>query len=344
MMRSPRWPLSPAAWLRRRSSSGAIILMYHRVAEVDADPWGLCVSPTNFAAHLEIVRRLASPLALRRLVDTGGAAPVGRGSVVLTLDDGYVDALDAATLLRAHDVPATVFVTTGNVGRDREFWWDELGRILLLPGTLPATLELCIGGRWHRWELGEATHYSETEYRANRRLQASDAGPGTRHALYLALWRRLVELTHPQRDAVLADLARWSGDREVGRPRYRSLDPGEIASLGDGGLVEVGAHTVTHPQLPNRSAAEQRSEIAGSRDALGRILGRPVTSFSYPHGEHSRTTVRLVREAGFDRACTVSEGSVRPGSDRFRLPRYNVLDWTAGDFEARLASWLGRSG
>ena len=30
-----------------------LILMYHRIADPDLDPWSLCVSPENFAQHLE---------------------------------------------------------------------------------------------------------------------------------------------------------------------------------------------------------------------------------------------------------------------------------------------------
>jgi peptidoglycan/xylan/chitin deacetylase (PgdA/CDA1 family) len=322
-----------------RADDGAVILMYHRVAEVSVDPWGLCVSPANFAAHLEILRSRASPTPLRRLAMGRGTASWAR-SVVVTLDDGYVDAVDAANLLLARDVPATVFVTTGNIGQNREFWWDELNRYLLLPGTLPATLELTIAGKTHRWHLGGAVDYAEDAYRSNRTLLAFQAERGTRHALYYSIWKLLVRLGHEERTSILAEIGRWAGDRGAARRGYRTLTSDEILAVAEGGLVDIGAHTVTHPEMPSRSVGDQEWEIRQSRDSLQEILGRPLLSFSYPHGEHSRATVDLVAGAGFSWACTAAPGTARPGGNRLRLPRYNVLDWSADEFERRLSAWL----
>ncbi len=116
----------------------AIILMYHRVAEGGTDPFSLCVAPNRFAEHLEVLRKHVEPMHLRDFVaklDNGG---ISRPTAVITFDDGYADNLKIAKpLLERHDVPATVFLTTGYLGGQREFWWDELDRLLLQPGVLP---------------------------------------------------------------------------------------------------------------------------------------------------------------------------------------------------------------
>ena len=67
---------------------------------------------------------------------SGGDVP--SAGVVVTFDDGYADNFhNAKPLLERYEIPATVFVTTGYLQDQREFWWDELERILLQPGTLP---------------------------------------------------------------------------------------------------------------------------------------------------------------------------------------------------------------
>jgi peptidoglycan/xylan/chitin deacetylase (PgdA/CDA1 family) len=331
-MRSvPQLLASARRWADRHHSSGVIILMYHRIAEVAVDPWGLSVSPANFAAQLEVLRRVATPLRLRDLPIGPAERSTRRNAVVVTFDDGYVDALHAESLLKAHDIPATLFVTTGNIGTNREFWWDRLSRILLSPGELPASLELTIGSQARHWRLGAAAASSADARHPD----------GARHAFHREIWEVLLRTSAEEREELVSRLGAWAGDRGAPSDEARTLTADEIESLDRGGLMEIGAHTVRHPQLPALPAGAQRREITQSRDTLTSIVGHPITSFSYPHGEYDRTTVKLVKEAGFSRACTVEEANVRLRGDPLRLPRYGVRDWPGDRFEERLRGWLG---
>src|SRR5262245_48550547 len=106
--------------------------MYHRVAASELDPWSLCVSPERFSEQMEALRRVAYPCAMRDLVRAHAAGSVPENAVVVTFDDGYLDNLtNAKPILEAHDVPATVFVCSGAVGKNVEFWWDQLARAML---------------------------------------------------------------------------------------------------------------------------------------------------------------------------------------------------------------------
>jgi peptidoglycan/xylan/chitin deacetylase (PgdA/CDA1 family) len=87
------------------------VLLYHRVADVDDDPLELCVSPANFAEHVELLREHVVPLE---------AAGAGAG-IAITFDDGYLDNLTTAAPLLG-GLPATLFVVTGL----ERFWWDAV--------------------------------------------------------------------------------------------------------------------------------------------------------------------------------------------------------------------------
>ena len=91
-----------------------------------------------------------------------------------------------------------------------------------------------------------------------------------------------------------------------------------------------GAHTLTHPNLPNATPNEAQREIEGSRDALAEQIGEPVRHFSYPNGRgsaHLTEAVKsMVRSAQFDSATTSITGSVQSGDDTYALRRIGIYN------------------
>lgn len=336
------WRTRAARW-RRRWAPGALVLLYHRVHDADSDPWSLAVSPSNFSDHLRVLRRLARPVPLQTLAR---AAAQGRRlprHVAVTFDDGYVDNhTQALPLLVRHEVPATVFVVSACVGQAREFWWDELERLLLRPGRLPCRLQLSVGGQRHAWDLGAHAGYSEGDFARHRAWRAGgDDAPTPRHRAYTGLHRLLGALGEAARRAALDQLAGLAGLRPpAARADRRPLTRDELVAMDRSGWIEVGVHTRTHPMLDQLAPEQQRDEIHGARDDLEALLQRPMCSFAYPYGRLSAETPRLVQEAGLACACTVNPGDVRADSDPFRLNRVIVGNWSGEVFAHRLGQWL----
>lgn len=319
---------------------GALILMYHRVAEVDSDPWSLCVTPKNFAEQLEVLRKYGSPLHLQQLTKRLSDRKSFHRSIVVTFDDGYADNLyQAKPLLEKYDIPATVFVTTGGIGQKQEFWWDELDRLLLQPSILPSILQLDINGSTYQWELGEATHYSQADRQRDRHWHMDrEKDPTERHSLYRSLYKLLQFLPEDYKSQILDKIRIWANAQPVGRLTHRSLYHEEIRALEEGGLIEIGAHTVTHPFLSQLSQDAQREEIQQSKDYLEKILEHPITSFSYPNGSYITETTSIVQELGFNCACCSVADRVQANTNNFLLPRVVVEDLDGETF----ASWLSR--
>jgi peptidoglycan/xylan/chitin deacetylase (PgdA/CDA1 family) len=147
-------------------------------------------------------------------------------------------------------------------------------------------------------------------------------------------------MPHEPRQFVLDRLRAWAGAADEVRPEFRAMSPDEMNELASGGLVEVGAHTMTHPSLPTLSAESRRREIVGGRDRLQEILGAPVTSFAYPYGDVDDATASDVADAGFHSACACEGRVVVPRSHPLRLPRLDVLDWDGDTFAKHLERWL----
>jgi peptidoglycan/xylan/chitin deacetylase (PgdA/CDA1 family) len=301
------------------------------------------VTPEHFAEHLEALRKHFFPIPLQQLVQALQNGKIPRRSVVVTFDDGYADNLhNAKLLLERYDIPATVFVTTGYFGYPREFWWDELERVVLQPGMLPETLYLSINGSAHEWKLGAAVHYDEDACWRHRDWRAWEDAPTPRHSLYYSLWQLLRPLPEDERLKTLDELLTWANADPEGRPTHRTLSLEEVSILGQGELVDVGAHTVTHPMLSTLPAALQRDEIQQSKASLERILGHSVTSFAYPYGDFTVETVVKVRETGFACACSTLANVVERDTERFQLPRIPVQDWDGEEFAKHVSMWLDR--
>jgi peptidoglycan/xylan/chitin deacetylase (PgdA/CDA1 family) len=310
-----------------------LILMYHRIAEDELDPWHLCVSPKNFAAQMDLLRRTRQPMRLDDLTRELEQGRCPRKAVVVTFDDGYRDNLLAALpVLEAFDVPATVFCTAGVVGGEQAFWWDQLAGLLLGPDVLPPLLALDVGGHPKRVELHAAARYAAVDRAADRHRQDEEAPASARLGFYREVWGWLRPLAESDRTVALVQIAQWSGVAGADVPRPLSRE--QAQALAASPLIEIGAHSVTHAALSTLSPGAQRTEIGGSKAQLEALVGRPVLSFAYPFGDQASNTAALVREAGFRSSCTTDAAAVRARTDPFQLPRMGVGDWD-GDTLAR---------
>jgi peptidoglycan/xylan/chitin deacetylase (PgdA/CDA1 family) len=299
------------------------------------DPQLLAVSPGHFAEHLQVLSERWQPFRLREWHDIVSAKRLTARPVAITFDDGYADNLrEAMPVLRTWGIPATFFVVSGQVGRDDEFWWDEVERILLRGRVLPRVLEVSAGDQEYRWELGSGSGGDDPDWNVE-----SQQAPSPRQAAYRELCELLRPLSVSVRDSILAQLRTWAGESPTGRPTHRALTADEVVALTSDELAEVGAHTVNHPVLSVQPHGVQKQEIQESKRQLEDLVGGPVRAFAYPFGgraDYSPQTTRLVRDAGFTLACSNFPGTVSRGTRALEIPRIVVRDWSGDEFERRL--------
>src|SRR5688500_3972480 len=157
-------------WLQARVLGGALILGYHRIAYTNRDGYEVCVSPENFDGHMESLRKYVHPISLSKLVQGLKEGSLPPKSVAVTFDDGYADNLyTAKPLLEKYEIPATVFICTGYMGK--EFWWDELERLVISSQADPRALYLQLGGAQFTWDpLPVSSEMGDPEVRRQFRL------------------------------------------------------------------------------------------------------------------------------------------------------------------------------
>ena len=334
-----------ASRLKRRVTGRAVILMYHRVADLAADPQLLGVTPRHFAEHLAVIRGGYRPMRLTELAAALRQGRLPRRAVVITMDDGYADNHHVARpLLERHEVPATIFVASGYVGSGIPFWWDELERLIIRPGTLPSSIELSLGRDRRRYDV-EMIQYSAAHHERHRgwHVERPD-DPTARHRLFRRLYDDLHDLSSDRRATALEELASVAAPDETADARRASFDrplgADEITALAASPVVEIGAHSVTHAVLPLLTPDAQWQEIRDSRRQLEAIVQGPVTTFGYPHGRATPETARLVQQAGYICAGGSEAGTVTRHSELYQLPRMLVRDSDGDQLERQLRRWF----
>ncbi len=318
-----------------RFNQKGIILMYHRIGQLEHDPWQLNVTPENFNSHMQVLKKYGCPVSLREMGKKIKRFSFGQKEIAVTFDDGYSDNYrHAQPILKKHEIPATFFIVSGAVDSKEEFWWDELERLTLGAKTLPGEFILTITHKEYQWPI------SKTALSKSVAGIPNNGTPLSRSQLHAILWRILSQLSSQEKRNALKQIASWAEIGEISRTDYLPMTSTELKSLADSALFEIGAHTALHSVLPSLSNEEQKKEIGDSKYALEKTINKKVDTFSYPHGEHSDITVGLVKNLGFHCACTVEKLPVVRTSDVFRLPRFKVLNWTINEFEQKLTTWM----
>jgi peptidoglycan/xylan/chitin deacetylase (PgdA/CDA1 family) len=324
--------------LRMTRGGWGVILLYHRIASPAIDPLLLSVSPAHFREHLEVLRREYHPLSLQALGKSIKSKSIPPWSVAITFDDGYADNHTcAAPLLEEAGMRGTVFVV-GQALEGKEFFYDELEDILFQTRKLPEVLRFPRYGK--EWSLG---HWSTLPEQLDSGFWDWHIGmqmnPTNRHKAYREIFTWLRGATKVVREDVMEQMRGMAG-RELYRPQTpRGMSRDEVREAGQKGILEIGAHTMTHPVLSELDNTRQMEDIMQGKRAVEAALDGVVQSFAYPYGtswDVARDTPALSEMAGFNIACANMEGTVDHRSSPHWLPRFLVRDWTGEEFARQL--------
>ncbi|MEH2482651.1 peptidoglycan/xylan/chitin deacetylase (PgdA/CDA1 family) [Nitrobacteraceae bacterium AZCC 2146] len=216
--------------------------------------------------------------------------------VNFSVDDCYRDTFEEVVpLFRRHNLPVTLFVTTGIPDGTLPLWAAGLedallnnNRVILEDGAIDVPT-------------------TEAKLAAFHRIASSWDGPeaAARYAAFCKL------------NGIDIDAMHWK----------HAISWEMLEALRDDPLVEIGAHTVTHARISSLSPAGARAELQGSRDRLIERLGIAAKHFAFPYGRSGDCGPRdfeIARDAGFASAATTRKGLVRNGQEAFGLPRNTI--------------------
>ncbi len=292
---------------RSRWRSGRLLILgYHGIAQEDEHMWNpsLFVAPEHLASRMRFLREqgfgvLPLGAALRRLAN--GTLP--QRSVAVTFDDGYVDFYRLALpILRAYDIPATVYLTTyyaehnmpvPGISAAYMIWKSRAfkGPITTVPAFHGVRIESAEDRRTVSDAIGK--YFNE-----ERSLPAAD-----KH-------RMLDDLAAELR----FDLATFKRRRVM-----HVMTPDEAAHVARAG-VDIQLHTHRHWAPANEALI--RREVLENQERIAEITGVVPTHFCYPSGIHYPELLPWLRSTGIESATTCEPGLATTDDDPLLLPRF----------------------
>lgn len=285
-----------------QTNHNVCVLLYHRICHLSVDTWRLANTPEVFEEHIKFLKENYDILRFEDAWE-----PSSNRSVVITFDDGYADNfLYALPILEKYKVPATIFVSTINIGTTNEFWWDELERIICCNPRLPGTIQYA--GRSFRVATDEE-----------------------REKACYALHPILKAMLPDNREKVLHDMAaEWKADKG-GRPENRALTKDELRELSSSPYITIGGHTVTHSSLAFETEDLQKHEIEKSKADIEKIIGKKIDVFSHPFGQKedfTAKTVEIAKACGYKKVAAAYGGVTGANESDFYIPRNGIVAGT----------------
>ncbi|HEX7235641.1 MAG TPA: polysaccharide deacetylase family protein [Gammaproteobacteria bacterium] len=300
----------PARFLAPTYAGIGSLLMFHRVragrAAEFAPNHGITVSAAFLERVIDLLLErdydLVTMAEAERRIATGD---VSRRFANLSFDDGYRDTFELALpVFAAKRVPMTVYLTTGFLDGEHFAWWDALEHLLRARDRIVAP-----------WRDG--VERLETRTTAQK------------EQAFGAIRSRVMRMRNAARDDFFRALAKsCEFDLEASTQAERlTWDMAErmLAS----GVVEIGAHTVSHCVLANEMAVAVRGEMVRGRERLESRLGIAVRHFAYPFGGRAEVGTRemlLASDAGFGTAVTTRHANLQLEHRRHlhALPRISM--------------------
>lgn len=303
----------------------AVVLLYHRVDELQADHQQLAVSPKHFDEQLSFLKENYNLVTIEEFYDKlSTKTRFDPHTVILTFDDGYADNyIHALPILEKHGTQALFYITTSKLNTNEMLWWDALEYIFFKVAEIPVSLSITINGKGYAFDT---TH-------------------GNKARIYKQL-HPLIKYTHyRERDRVMKILFDWAKIREVKNEDYRLLTHHELKTMAQSSSCIIGAHTVDHPVLSKLSFDEQYEQMMSSKNKLEELTGKHIIHFSYPFGskvDYNNNSIKACEQAGFDMVTSNFEWQVHTYTGKFEIPRYLVRDWDLQMFGKKMKTFFTR--
>ncbi len=288
------------------------VLAYHRVIDVPDevnyhyDLELVSASCKQFESQVKYLKKHYNPVSIEQLVDfTEGKIKLPKRPVLITFDDGFLDNYENAfPILKRHNVPAVIYISTGYMGSKKIIWFDWLVSLVKVVDET----SLNISELDKNYILGDIDSRNKvaTQICSDLKLVENDVR------------LKILSNLNKKYKNVLSDL-------DVSQSQMMSWD--NVREM-DGSCVSFGSHTVSHPILSQLTGDELCNELEKSKDDIEINLGHKVDTISYPVGDFNAFNQRVIdatKKAGYKLGFSYISGKDGlPLKNIFNIKRLHV--------------------
>ena len=274
-------------------------IAFHDIAPAESPftrGMGVSVTPSDFADVLKFVRRYYAPVSLSDVLSDCNGKGLPRRAILVTFDDGYASAIEAAaSLCSQFAIPAVFFVNAAFLDNHR-----------LAPDNLVCYAANVAGMKTINAAMRTAMGDGVTELRSMSEVFS----------------RFFPAISLAERQAFLDVLVFLSGinERKLAEESALYLTREQLRDLATAGF-EIGNHTYSHVHCRSLTRDLFRHEVQRNSLELEALTGRPVRCFSLPYGSSADLTgdMQTQLERSGHRAIFLSESVANGESTRQSL-------------------------
>lgn len=309
-----------------------LVFCYHRVIPEEIARYqrvnrALYVTPETFEQQIKWMHEVGEIIDINEMfVDCLQSC---RPKFVVTFDDGWKDNyIHALPILSKYGVPATIFLSTDNINRQKLFWPEEVSlAVNRSPKCVDEVAEVL-----HRFTL------SCMRLVSHRDIQNIDNNWNPAKRAYRI--DRFIECLKVLPVAARNDIIR-SIHSELDMPYEEATDlllTWDLIRIMQTNKISIGSHTHTHPILDRMDEPSIDYELSKSKQILEMNLGGEINLFSYPNGCYKNVNIQSsLRKFGYKYAFTLDRLLVRLDTEPLFIPRCLLYEDIAHNIQAH---WL----
>lgn len=216
-----------------------------------------------------------------------------KNSCLLTIDDGWLSTYRVVfPIIKKYEIPITIFVSPDVCTNEWNFWYKEI-------------------------QFFEESVFKD--FLIKNRFFKNGIEP---FPLEFILKELPVETIYQ----IITDFKKEYNIKKSGR---EFINVSELLEMSDSGLVEIGAHTITHPILANETAIKAENEIERSISELAKLCNKEISAFAYPNGlyglDFGEREMEIVKKCGIKTAFSVNPGYINKKVNPYNIPRIGSM-------------------